>query len=128
MSFKLDSSGQESLENLDHISKFLNDNQVILKNEQDDSDVMSILDAEYNLSKAEKQAFQEMLSGRRKRATFSKRERQKIIKDLKAYLHLSDIRMPEMDDSSDPIDVDKLKKRVAAKKHAINKELEQQDG
>ncbi len=110
------------VKNAEFLRKFISENESIIENKQDDSELIDLIRKEYRIKAEELDSILSMLASRKKKEVVSKRHRDSIIKNLESYCNVVGIKLYEKTgDNEESIDLEKLRKRLSVKKHQVKK-------
>lgn len=120
---QLGSDKETILNNIDFLKGFIDKNAHIINQKQDDSELTSFIKMNYRVSEEDIDSILSILNSRKKSPGFTKRVRDKLISSLEAYCFVVNVRLYEKDKETGEsfIDIDKLRKRLVAKKHQVKK-------
>lgn len=110
------------IKNTEFLRNFINENESIIENKQDDSELTDLIKKDYRIKSEELDVILSMLASRKKKEAVSKRFRDSVIKNLESYCIVVGIKLyDKVDDNEKVIDLEKLRKRLSVKKHQVKK-------
>jgi DNA-binding transcriptional MerR regulator len=117
------STMEEFSANIEYIKKYIDENAHYF-NPADDSELISLIKANYRVTNEEIRSICEILEGRRKENQIAQKEIDKIVKNLEAYCQIVGVKMMSKGEDGSPVlDIEKLKTKLSARKSAVKKQF-----
>lgn len=113
---------QNDIQKLDELKSLCDETEIKVVGEQNDSNLLSVLDEEYKLTKKVKSEILKLVEGTKKGKSISKSEENRLKEILFGHCMICGVNYTEKD-SDEFVGFDTLRHRISQKKNQLNRKL-----